>query len=853
MGRGRGKIIRPSTQRIAWKKTSKNAKTFDNIVSKLRKAGYNDYEVAGIIGNFIQESGYNFNMFTPGRKGFAHMDAALYDKMKNVYKDELDYYIDWGTGRINKKYKDDLGYRQGVYKPGTYKDVESATNQFLSQFERPIIKDAKGNVIGYQNSKERLAFANDVYNQLLYDHIDNSYNTMLKQRIEDMKTEPTDAIPSRPNIQMPIMAYDDPNIPNTIEATGALPKKRVLIPKPEIPDLIQPLTPPPFEPENPIGTEGFDEGKSPNKYTAKKGDSLWRISRRYTGRGARYKELLQVNDIKNPNFIRIGQDIIIPEAWMKPVKKEKEQEQKQLKKEASAVNKIEKPTIDNKSKGSVKYNKDSDSYQVITDDGLNAYNINRNALDTKQVDVELPELVVTGNKNKVKAREEVPASIARPQRGIQPPVFKKKPEYVPEPTVGNDDTYQYQMYSQPEGIPVLDYNTRSSMSRSWNKPTKPNAGVSPYEVGHQQPPSSAPYGKGEPGRYQLDEQAFQDALGEDLGTGLHAILSGDFDKASQMARTAYARKVDNAEEKASETLDYGKVTPAKKINKPVVKKEKPVEPEVLNESIRDINKESDTEYKWKNDVGVVDHTKNKFYKKRSIRITDDMKFGTRARGEYSDLPSNDAMIALLDNDGEKGQNKHKFYSYDEVIKKGIPNWGKYMNQKEFIGVGQDGTLKLGDISKFKKGDKMKVISYIDVGDIPKDKNGNYIYKTAVGNASRSSLQVTSDGKVAGLLTARRSSTGGKANGSYYNNVAGGTMLLKCGSETRLVSGSIDDIIATHNIMRQNHKGKTVRWYNVDNGSYNRGLRTKVGNIKARDLQDYDGQNTGGGNFIYRRN
>lgn len=121
-----------------------------------------------------------------------------------------------------------------------------------------------------------------------------------------------------------------------------------------------------------------------------------------------------------------------------------------------------------------------------------------------------------------------------------------------------------------------------------------------------------------------------------------------------MARTAYARKVDNAEEKASETLDYGKVTPAKKINKPVVKKEKPVEPEVLNESIRDINKESDTEYKWKNDVGVVDHTKNKFYKKRSIRITDDMKFGTRARGEYSDLPSNDAMIALLDNDGEKG-------------------------------------------------------------------------------------------------------------------------------------------------------------------------------------------------------
>lgn len=54
-----------------------------------------------------------------------------------------------------------------------------------------------------------------------------------------------------------------------------------------------------------------------------------------------------------------------------------------------------------------------------------------------------------------------------------------------------------------------------------------------------------------------------------------------------------------------------------------------------------------------------------------------------------------------------------------------------------------------------------------------------------------------------------------------------------------------------------YTGKPVRYYQLDNGSYNRGLRTRnEKNISAQDLKDYDKQNTtsaGGRHFMYIRN
>lgn len=49
-------------------------------------------------------------------------------------------------------------------------------------------------------------------------------------------------------------------------------------------------------------------------YTVKKGDSLWAITKKYTGNGARYKELYNANSriIKNPNLIYVGQVLNLP-------------------------------------------------------------------------------------------------------------------------------------------------------------------------------------------------------------------------------------------------------------------------------------------------------------------------------------------------------------------------------------------------------------------------------------------------------------------------------------------------------------------------------------------------------------
>ena len=47
--------------------------------------------------------------------------------------------------------------------------------------------------------------------------------------------------------------------------------------------------------------------KKENTYTVKEGDTLFRIAQQKLGDGNKYKELANLNGIKNPNLIRVGQ------------------------------------------------------------------------------------------------------------------------------------------------------------------------------------------------------------------------------------------------------------------------------------------------------------------------------------------------------------------------------------------------------------------------------------------------------------------------------------------------------------------------------------------------------------------
>ena len=59
----------------------------------------------------------------------------------------------------------------------------------------------------------------------------------------------------------------------------------------------------------------------PKSYVVKKGDNLWSIARRYTGKGANWTQMWALNKnasrSKNPNLIYPGEKLTIPPGWLK--------------------------------------------------------------------------------------------------------------------------------------------------------------------------------------------------------------------------------------------------------------------------------------------------------------------------------------------------------------------------------------------------------------------------------------------------------------------------------------------------------------------------------------------------------
>ena len=91
----------------------------------------------------------------------------------------------------------------------------------------------------------------------------------------------------------------------------------------------------------------------------------------------------------------------------------------------------------------------------------------------------------------------------------------------------------------------------------------------------------------------------------------------------------------------------------------------------------------------------------------------------------------------------------------------------------------------------------------------------------------------------------------KQNGNTYGWVSGGRALVRVGDESRLLSGSIDNIEQQFEEMKRRNNATYGTFYTLDNGSYNRGLRTIDGRFTTADLKAYDNQNVGsGGNFLY---
>jgi LysM repeat protein len=65
----------------------------------------------------------------------------------------------------------------------------------------------------------------------------------------------------------------------------------------------------------PVAKAATPAAKAANKrtYTVAKGDSLWRIAEKMYGNGSDFKKIAKANNISNPDLIRPGQELVIPE------------------------------------------------------------------------------------------------------------------------------------------------------------------------------------------------------------------------------------------------------------------------------------------------------------------------------------------------------------------------------------------------------------------------------------------------------------------------------------------------------------------------------------------------------------
>ena len=210
-------------------------------------------------------------------------------------------------------------------------------------------------------------------------------------------------------------------------------------------------------------------------------------------------------------------------------------------------------------------------------------------------------------------------------------------------------------------------------------------------------------------------------------------------------------------------------------------------------------------------------------------------FGYRNRGQYDPINTEAAAITAFRNFKPFGQHDKGY--------------------KTYIGIDSNGNLKAGDISQFSDGDYLSGTFSNEVASFMKDSNGNIIMTKSRENPLQNQpayviwdngqLIQKPKGQAVNILVRKDDPIG-----NQYGNVTGGRVLVRVGNELRLLSGSVRDIDRQFEEMKKRNKADHGTFYTLDNGSFNRGLRTYNQVLTSKDLKKYDELNSGGGNFLY---
>lgn len=253
-------------------------------------------------------------------------------------------------------------------------------------------------------------------------------------------------------------------------------------------------------------------------------------------------------------------------------------------------------------------------------------------------------------------------------------------------------------------------------------------------------------------------------------------------------------------------------------------------------------------------------TENHYYAAENINL-DEVKLGYRNRGDETPVKSKGIIATTFDIDGSNGKN-YKPLTKETAVKPrhnpNNPNGHHNYMRTGYIGVDKDGKFVAGtynesDATRQKNINRKSIVTetpYIRVTNIPKE-NGKFVLMSSKGSATRKTVALdadfgdnTKDRISFNVLLGRNNET------NLYGDITGGRVIMRVGNETRLASGSMDNIYQVFQDMKKRHKSKYVDFFILDNGTFNKGIRTKNGILDKNTLHMYDRQNTGGGNGLY---
>lgn len=142
------------------------------LYGTLRNAGYDHNSAIGILANSMQESSLDADSVSKTKNyfGMFQNNKDIKNAIEGLYgdhseKNQLQYLYDWtsGNSRVKKgKYAKYLATNSGKYKKSGYNTPEDAATAFMKLYERPVILDKQGNVVGYQQHNERVNYATKI-------------------------------------------------------------------------------------------------------------------------------------------------------------------------------------------------------------------------------------------------------------------------------------------------------------------------------------------------------------------------------------------------------------------------------------------------------------------------------------------------------------------------------------------------------------------------------------------------------------------------------------------------------------------------------------------------------------------